>query len=121
MNQYKRIFIVGHPGAGKGLLAKTLAEKLRWKYINADLGLESKFGKTLIEILGKHGVDHFNQCLEDSLKAQLNQEKIVVATDGNIADLKNNRQLLSLEFVVYLKTSTIVQLNRGGRNQENRS
>jgi len=27
MNQIKRIFVVGHPGAGKGLFAKTLAEE----------------------------------------------------------------------------------------------
>jgi len=33
MSQIKRIFIVGHPGAGKALLAKALAEKLGWRSI----------------------------------------------------------------------------------------
>lgn len=29
----KRIFIVGHMGAGKALLAEALAKKLGWQYI----------------------------------------------------------------------------------------
>jgi shikimate kinase len=40
MAQPKRIIIVGHMGAGKSLLAKTLAAKLGWQYVDANLGLE---------------------------------------------------------------------------------
>ncbi|MDR3502061.1 MAG: hypothetical protein P4L79_05710 [Legionella sp.] len=38
MNPSTRIFIIGHPGAGKALLAKTIAENLGWNYIDADSG-----------------------------------------------------------------------------------
>lgn len=38
----KRIFIVGHLGAGKGVLAQALAEKLDWKYTDADFALAHK-------------------------------------------------------------------------------
>lgn len=118
MSKYNRIFIVGHPGAGKGLLAKTLAEKLQWKFIDADLGLESKFGRPLINILGNQGIENFNKCQEEALETQLNKQKIVIATDGNIACSEKSRQLLSSEFVVFLKTSTATQLERSIRNQE---
>ena len=47
MNSYKRIFIIGQPGAGKDLLAKTLAEKLGWEFINANLDLETRVGRTI--------------------------------------------------------------------------
>lgn len=33
MSKYKRIFIVGHSGAGKGVLGLALAKKLNWQFI----------------------------------------------------------------------------------------
>ncbi len=117
MSKYNCVFIVGHPGAGKGFLAKTLADKLQWTFINADLGLESTFGRSLIDILGHQGKESFDKCQEAALKYQLTQQKIVVATDGSIVCSEKNRQLLSSAFVVFLKTSTAVQIERSIRNQ----
>lgn len=116
MNQYKRIFIVGHPGAGKALLAKTLAEKLSWQFINADLGLEFFIGRTLTEIVGKQGEEAFHHCQSEILKNLLSQENIVVTTDASIVCNERNRQLLSSEFVVNLKVSTPIQIERNLRN-----
>jgi shikimate kinase len=116
MSQYKRIFIIGHPGAGKALVAKTLAEKLGWQFINADLGLEFHIGRTLNEILGKHGEKAFHHCASEILANQLQKEKIVVTTDASIVCHEKNRQLLSAEFVVYLQVSTPMQMERTSRN-----
>ena len=55
MNQVSRIFIIGHPGAGKALLAKTVAQALGWRYVDADFGLESHIGRHLHEIFGEQG------------------------------------------------------------------
>jgi shikimate kinase len=112
VNKHKRIFIVGHPGAGKGLVAKLLAEKLGWQFINSDLGLESCIGRTLAEIVGKQGEEAFHHCESEILSYQLTKDNIVVATDASIVSSEKNRQLLSSEFVVYLKVSTSVQLER---------
>ena len=84
MNKYKRIFIIGHPGAGKALLAKTLAEKLGWQFIDADLGLESRVGRTISEILGQESEAPFYHCESEILAHQLKQENIVVTTDASI-------------------------------------
>lgn len=40
MTMPKRIFIVGHMGAGKFLLAEALAQKLGWQLIDANPSLE---------------------------------------------------------------------------------
>ena len=112
MNQCKRIFIVGQHGAGKGLVAKTLAEKLGWEFIDADLGLESKIGRTMIEIVGEAGEEKFHLCESEILSHQLKKENIVVTTDSGIILNEKNRQLLSSEFVVYLKVTTPVQIGR---------
>lgn len=114
MSQYKhkRIFIVGHPGAGKALVAKTLAEKLGWKFIDSDLGLEFHIGRTLKEIIGDQGEEAFYHCQSEILVNQLQNENIVVTTDASIVCNEKTRQLLSTEFVVYLQVSTRVQIER---------
>lgn len=116
MKQNKRIFIIGHPGAGKALLAKTLAEKLGWQFIDADLGLEIHIGRNLTDILSKQGVEAFHHCEFEILTSLLTKENIVVTTDASVVCNEKNRQLLSSEFVVYLKVSTPVQLERNSRN-----
>ena len=69
MKQVQRIFIVGHHGAGKGLLAKTVAQSLGWRFVDADLGLESHVGRHVNEILlrtpqiFKHVIKYNNVCL----------------------------------------------------------
>jgi shikimate kinase len=115
MSRYKRIFITGHPGAGKGVLAKAVAEKLGWKFINADLGLEFHIGRSLDEILGK-GEEAFHNCQHEILTALLRQENIVVTTDASIICAEKNRKLLSSEFTVFLDVSTPVQISRTSRN-----
>jgi ATP-dependent protease Clp ATPase subunit len=50
MSSIKRIFIIGHSGAGKGVLAQAVAKKLGWKFINADvLGCAAHIGRTVYE------------------------------------------------------------------------
>lgn len=69
MTQHKRIFIIGHPGAGKGLLARTVAENLGWSFVDADIGIEFLVGKTLQEIIGHEGAKSFLQTQFDILTA----------------------------------------------------
>lgn len=99
----------------KHYLQKTLAEKLGWKFIDADLGLEFHIGRTVKEILGK-GEDEFYHCQSEILTDQLKCENIVVTTDASIVCNEKLRQLLSAEFVVYLQVSTSVQIERTSRN-----
>lgn len=112
MNQHKRIFIIGHPGAGKGLLAKSLAEKLGWEFIDADLGLEFRIGRTLPEIIGEQGQKALNDCTIEILNYLLSKENIVVSTDVSIVLDNRIIQLLSPEFVVNLKANITTQIAR---------
>jgi len=116
MGHIKRIFIVGHPGAGKALLAKALAEKLGWQFINADFGLEFRIGRKLLEIIGKEGDKKFHECENEILLSLFNKENIVVTTDASIICGDENRQFLSSEFTVYLKVNIDTQIVRAARN-----
>lgn len=116
MSHYKRIFIIGQHGAGKALFAKTLAEKLGWEFIDADLGLEARIGRTIDEIMGSASVKKFHDCQTEIITSLLNKENIVVTTDTSIVDHAETCQLLSNEFVVFLQVNLSVQLERLSRS-----
>lgn len=115
--RYKRIFIVGHSGAGKGVLANALAEKLNWKYLDADFALGPSIGWPLNEILGDRGEENFFHCLGEILTHQKNLDNIIVTTDDSLVCSGKIRDMLANELVVYLKVSTPVQLKRIRHNR----
>lgn len=108
----KRIFVVGHMGAGKALLSEALAKKLGWQYIDANPSLERYIGRNLNEILGKQGEEAFHQCEAEIISYYMNKERIVVVMEEAVIATEKNRKLLSKEFVIYLKVSTPVQIER---------
>lgn len=117
MTKTKRIFIVGRSGAGKGVLAQGVAEKLQWTFIDADFSLAPSIGRNITEIIGEQGNKLLIKCLSEILLYQSGKENIAVTTDDCIIDHEENRKILSSEFTVYLKVSTAVQLQRIGHNR----
>lgn len=112
MSNIKRIFIIGHSGAGKGVLAQAVAKKLGWKFINADVGCAAHIGRTVSEVVGTEGERAFNRCLTEILPHQITKENVVVTTDESIICDDKARELLKSEFTVYLKVSVPMQLER---------
>lgn len=111
MPSIQRIFIVGQPGAGKGVLGKILAKELNWQFVDADLGIESQVGLTLDEILGKQGLESYSECQFKILKTLTNKQAIVVATDGLVIGNDKCIALLNNEFVVHLKINSSTQIS----------
>ena len=117
MSEVKRIFIIGHMGAGKALLAEALAKKLGWKFIDANPSLERYIGRNLNEILGAQGEAAFHGCEAEIIARYKDQEHFVMVLEESVIATEENRKLLSSEFVIYLKVSVPVQIERmkGGR------
>lgn len=112
MNKHKRIFLVGHMGGGRALLGKVLAEKLGWQFVDIYLGLERYMGRSLSEIVDKKSEEGILQYQADLLAHYRNKEHVVITTDDTIVLSPKIKQLLSSEYVVYLKISTPLQLER---------
>lgn len=113
----KRIFVVGHMGAGKALFSEALAKKLGWQYIDANPSLERYIGRSLDEILGKQGEEAFHRCESEIISHYIEKEHVVVVMEESVIATEENRKLLSSEFVIYLKVSVPTQVERmkGGR------
>lgn len=117
MTKPKRIFVVGHMGAGKALLSEALAKRLDWQYIDANPSLERYIGRNLKDILGAQGEEAFHRCEAEIISHYMRKEHVVVVLEESVIATKENRKLLSSEFVIYLKVSTPTQMERmkGGR------
>ena len=113
----KRIFVVGHMGAGKALFSEALAKKLNYQYIDANPSLERYIGRSLSDIVGTQGEAAFHECEADIIRHYKNKNHVVIVLEEAVIATEKNRKLLSSEFVIYLKVSTTTQLERmkGGR------
>ncbi|HSW93032.1 MAG TPA: shikimate kinase [Gammaproteobacteria bacterium] len=108
----KRIFIVGHMGAGKFIFTEALAKRLGWQIVDANPSIERYIGRQTRDILGEQGEAAFNQCQLDIMTHCLGKENIVVLLEECVVSSEQCRKLLSSEFVVYLKVSIPTQLAR---------
>jgi len=108
----KRIFIVGHMGAGKFIFTEALARKLGWEIVDANPSIERYIGRQTRDILGEQGEAAFNRCQADIISHCIGKENIVVLLEECVVSSEQCRKLLSSEFVVYLKVSIPTQLSR---------
>jgi len=112
MAKPKRIFILGHMGAGKAILAETLANKLGWQYIDANPSLERYIGRSLHDIFGEQGEAAFHECEADILSHYIGKDNVVVVLEESVIATEKNRKLLAPEYVVYVKVSVPTQMER---------
>jgi shikimate kinase len=112
MNKPKRIFIIGHMGVGKFIFTEALAKKLDWQLVDANPSIERCIGRQTREILGEQGEEAFNRSQADIISYCSGKENIVVLLEECVVSSEQCRNLLSTEFVVYLKASIPTQLGR---------
>src|SRR3989338_7198690 len=112
MTKPKRIFVVGHMGAGKFIFAEALAKKLGWQIVDANPSIERYIGRQTREILGEQGEAAFNHCQADIISHCTDKENVVVLLEECVVSSEQCRKLLSSEYVVYLKVSIPTQLER---------
>ncbi len=112
MAKPKRIFVVGHMGAGKFIFSESLAKKLGWQIVDANPSIERYIGRQTRDILGKEGEAAFNRSQADIISHCMSKENVVVLLEECVVSSEQCRKLLSSEFVVYLKVSIPTQLGR---------
>ena len=101
------IFLIGYRGSGKTTVARLLAEKLGWNWLDADDVLEARFGRSIRTIFVEEGVESF-RAKECAVLADLcNLTTHVVATGGGVIMEPKNRDLMRQRgLVVWLTADT---------------
>ncbi len=107
------IALIGYRGTGKTTVARFLAIRLGYDWVDADVEVELQAGKSIAEIFAESGEEAFRN-LEAEVVAKLCQrEQTVVALGGGAILREENRKCLArCSQVVWLKASAEVIAGR---------
>lgn len=106
------LFLIGYRGAGKTSVARLLAAKLGWAWLDADAVLEERAGRTIRQIFAMDGETAFRN-LESALLDELcGLNDHVIATGGGVILRSENRARLKQGTVVWLKARADVLWQR---------
>ncbi len=102
----KNIVLIGMPGSGKTTLAKTLAQKWKYTFLDLDDLFEQKHQATIADFVAEHGYADFRK-KETALLASIKPNtKLIISTGGGVINnAKNRERLEKLGTIVYLKES----------------
>lgn len=97
------IILIGMPGAGKSTIGVVLAKTLGMDFLDSDLVICRKSGKTLQDILDQDGLDAFLR-LEEDIVCDLQPAYTVLATGGSVPMRKKAMAHLKAQgTVIYLE------------------
>jgi shikimate kinase len=88
------IFLVGYRGTGKTTVARLLAHRLGWSWVDADDLLERRAGVTIRQVFEAEGEAGFRRRESAVLEELCGLSKHVIATGGGVVLTAANRQRL---------------------------
>ena len=80
--QKQNIVLIGMPACGKSVTGVVLAKTLKMKFIDADLLIQERMGKSLQEIIDQDGIEVFKE-VEEATLCSIHVENAVIATGGS--------------------------------------
>jgi shikimate kinase len=98
------LILIGYRATGKTTLARLLAQRLGWDWVDADVEIERRAGKSIARIFAEQGEEAFRD-LESAVIADLCRQSRLVLAAGGGAPLRpeNRRSMHSAGKVVWLK------------------
>jgi shikimate kinase len=88
------LFLVGYRGSGKSTIAHLVAERLDWGWLDTDVEIERRAGKTIAEIFADEGEPAFRDRESRVLEDVSQRSKLVLALGGGIVLAEQNRHCL---------------------------
>lgn len=74
--------LIGYRATGKTTLAKLLAERLAWDWIDADVEIERRSGKSIAQIFAEQGEPAFRDIEAQVIADLCRRDRLVVAAGG---------------------------------------
>lgn len=115
------LILVGLPGCGKSTIGKAVAERLGRSFLDYDVEIERRQGKTIAEIFGEKGEGHFRE-LERELTEELRlMGNMILAPGGGwVTNPEVVRLLRPPGRLVYLRVRPETALKRLGGDRTTR-
>lgn len=94
MTEDRRIFLIGYRATGKSTVARLLAARLGWNWLDTDTVLEEQAGRTIRQLFAEEGEAGF-RARESALLQELSRrERHIIATGGGVILEERNRECL---------------------------
>lgn len=98
------VTLIGYRGAGKSTVAPLLAARLGCDWIDADVELERRAGRTIREIFATDGEPEFRRLERELLAELLRSERLVLAAGGGaVLDPQTRAAMRAAGPVVWLQ------------------
>jgi shikimate kinase len=108
-----RIVLVGFMGTGKSAVGRRLARRLKYRFVDLDLRIEKRAGKTIAELFREQGEAAFRALELEEAGAVSELEDVVVAAGGGAFVVPATRELLRKgALTVWLQCDLEVTLRR---------
>jgi shikimate kinase len=88
------IALIGYRGTGKSEVARQLALRLGWDWVDADVEIELKAGKSIAAIFADEGEAAFRDLEAEILAELVGRDRTVLALGGGVILRPANRALL---------------------------
>jgi shikimate kinase len=106
------IYLIGMMGSGKSTIGPLLAQQLGYGFLDTDTTIEQLVGQTVTEIFQTVGEPEFRQ-IETQVLAEVSAHlRLVVATGGGIATVRENWNHLHQGLVIWLDPSVDLLVDR---------
>ena len=105
--------LVGPRGTGKTTIGRILAERLGWPFLDADVELEGRVGRSIAALFADEGEPSFRDREERMLAELIGRGPSVLATGGGVVLRPSNRQRLrAFGLVAWLRAEPEVLATR---------
>jgi shikimate kinase/3-dehydroquinate synthase len=102
--QLTNLVLTGFSGTGKSLVAKEVARRLGWGFLDTDDEIVKQAGKSIAQIFRQEGEARFRELEHERIRRACQQRQTVIATGGGaIVDQRNYELLAETGLVVCLE------------------
>lgn len=116
-----KIFLVGPMGSGKSTVARAVADRLGWPWLDLDSEVQARAGRAIPEIFAEEGERGFRDREERALEeVAARPTALVVATGGGVVLRQINRERMrEVGRMVYLRADvdTLLERTQGDGNR----
>ena len=88
MDTRKNVILIGMPGVGKSTIGVLLAKRLKYAFLDTDIYIQTREGKSLQELIQFHGTSGFCD-LEGNYIRSISATASVIATGGSVVYMQN--------------------------------